>query len=86
MEERFNRIDEKLDKLADAQATMNTTLTRLTGIVDTHEQRSTTLEKIVLPMKERELQAQGVARFLRWLGSFIVGACAVAEVLHWLIK
>lgn len=86
MDERLNRIEDKIDKLSDVQATMNNTLTKLTGIVDKHEQRSTNLESIVIPMKERDIEMQGVIRFLKLMGAFVVGLCAVAEVLHWLIK
>ena len=86
MDERFDRIESKLDKVFEKQAEMNTTLAVLTETVKTHEKRSTTLEGIVLPMKERETQMQGVVHFLQWAGGFVVGACAIAEVLRWLIK
>lgn len=63
-DKRLDRIENKLDKIADAQSEMNSTLASQHVSLEDHIRRTNILESEIKPLKKRVNMVDGVLRFL----------------------
>ena len=76
----MNKIEEKLDKIAEHQAEMNVTLGKQSIILEEHVRRTNILEKKIEPIERHVHRVEGVLKFIGLLAVFasIIEACLIA--------
>lgn len=86
MDKRIERLESKIDQVLDKQSEHNSTLTRLTVSVETHEKRSTNLEDIVLPMKKKFDMAEGAMQLVGTIASSVGVIYGVIKIIEFIRK
>lgn len=80
-DERFDRLDEKLEKVVDRLNSIDVTLTRNTVSLEEHVKRTTQLENRVQPIEEQYLYMIGVKKFIVVISIVVSIAVGIYELI-----
>ena len=77
MDEKFQRLENKLDTLGDKLSDIDKTLVRNTVSLEDHVRRTNLLEEKLAPVEKHVAMIQGVAKFIALLAALLAIAKAV---------
>ena len=77
MDDKFQRLENKLDTLGDKLADIDKTLTRNTVSLEDHVRRTNLLEEKLAPVEKHVAMIQGIVKFIALMGVLLGIAKAV---------
>ncbi len=81
---RFDRIEEKLDRVLERVSSIDATIASQHVSLTEHIRRTEILENQVAPIKDHVAQLRGIAKFLGASAAIIGLAAAVSEIMSYL--